>query len=256
MNCSICGGQMVKKVLDIDKTWKGRTVTFRGIEADVCKSCGVKVYEASDVAMMESLIESTLDQADYPEVMNVEEVSRFLRVTPQTVYNMLRDGRLAAAKIGREWRFAKEAVAALIGMPEPELAREALAEYSVQMANTKRTKQHEAKTAGMSDYLILITPEQIDDVVRRVVDSLQPEKVILFGSYANGTPTINSDLDLLAIKETDLPRHERGCEARKALRGLKIPVDLLVYTPQEIKASTADGSFIGRVAVEGKVLYE
>ncbi len=122
MHCSICGAQMVTKRLDVDKTWKGRTITFRGIEADVCESCGIKVYEASDVAMMESLIESTLGKKEYPEVMNVEEVSRFLRVTPQTVYNMLRDGRIAATKVGREWRFPKEALMGIFDLPAPALA--------------------------------------------------------------------------------------------------------------------------------------
>ena len=122
MRCPICGGQMVSKKVDVDETWKGRTITFRGIEAQVCEECREHVYEASDIAMMESLIESTLDKADYPEVMNVEEVSRFLRVTPQTVYNMLRDGRIAATKVGREWRFSREAIMSIFDLPTPVLA--------------------------------------------------------------------------------------------------------------------------------------
>ena len=122
MKCSFCGGRMVSKKVDVDETWKGRTITFRGILAEVCEECGEEVYEASDVAMMESLIESTLDRPDYPEVMNVEEVSRFLRVTPQTVYNMLRDGRIKATKVGREWRFPKAAMMKIFDLPTPVLA--------------------------------------------------------------------------------------------------------------------------------------
>jgi excisionase family DNA binding protein/YgiT-type zinc finger domain-containing protein len=109
---------MHQEKVDIDKQWKGRMITFRGIEANVCENCGTRVYEASDVSMMEALVESTLNKSEYPEVMNVEEVSRFLRITPQSVYNMLRDGRVSATKIGREWRFSKDSIMNMLNMPE------------------------------------------------------------------------------------------------------------------------------------------
>jgi excisionase family DNA binding protein/YgiT-type zinc finger domain-containing protein len=140
MKCVFCGGLMVSKKVDVDETWKGRTITFRGIEAQVCDICGEKVYEASDVAMMESLIESTLDKPDYPKVMNVEEVSRFLRITPQTVYNMLRDGRIKATKIGREWRFPKEEIMKIFDLPAPVLAG-----YSYLPAGADKVKEEIAK---------------------------------------------------------------------------------------------------------------
>lgn len=117
MKCPNCGSLMIKKRVDVDETWKGRTVTFRGIEVDFCADCGEEVFSATDIAMMESLIEGALDQKDYPEIMDVEEVSRFLRVTPQTIYNMLRDGRIKATKIGREWRFPKEAIMKIFDLP-------------------------------------------------------------------------------------------------------------------------------------------
>ncbi|MCL4515615.1 MAG: helix-turn-helix domain-containing protein [Firmicutes bacterium] len=94
----------------------GVEITFRGIEADVCPECGEEAYAAADVEMMESLIEGTLKDESYPRLMNVEEVSSFLRVTPQTVYNMLRDGRIKATKVGREWRFPREEVVAALGL--------------------------------------------------------------------------------------------------------------------------------------------
>lgn len=158
MRCPICGGgQMVSKKVDVDETWKGRTITFRGIEAKVCEECGERVYEASDIAMMESLIESTLDKTDYPEVMNVEEVSRFLRVTPQTVYNMLRDGRIAATKVGREWRFPREAIMRIFDLPAPALARyrsssngaskvnEEVEKYRAELREKAKAKRDEAR---------------------------------------------------------------------------------------------------------------
>ena len=103
----------------------------------------------------------------------------------------------------------------------------------------------------------LIALDMIDEVVRRIVTSLHPEKVVLFGSYARGNPAKDSDLDLLVVKQTDLPRPERGKEARRSLRGMKIPVDLLIYTPAEVKENLGIGqSFLSQVMAEGKVLYE
>ncbi|NLG84089.1 MAG: YgiT-type zinc finger protein [Firmicutes bacterium] len=156
MKCPICGGQMATKKVDVDETWKGRTITFRGIEAQVCDDCGETIYDAAVVALMESLIESTLGKPEYPEIMNVEEVSRFLRVTPQTVYNMLRDGRIQATKVGREWRFTKEAIMKIFDLPTPALARyrssacgaikakEAMEKYRVKLRAKAEKKKEEA----------------------------------------------------------------------------------------------------------------
>lgn len=80
----------------------------------------------------------------------------------------------------------------------------------------------------------MIPQEKINEVVERIVKNVQPEKVVLFGSYAYGEPYEDSDLDILVIKESVLPRHERVREIKKCLRGIKIPVDLIVYTPKEI----------------------
>jgi predicted nucleotidyltransferase len=83
-----------------------------------------------------------------------------------------------------------------------------------------------------------------------------PEKIVLFGSYAYGTPTEDSDLDLLIIKETELPRRMRGREVRKHLRGMKIAVDLLVYTNQEVEEwRDVNTAFITTVMGKGKVLH-
>lgn len=49
----------------------------------------------------------------------------------------------------------------------------------------------------------MITEEQIQAVVARIVEGYQPDRIILFGSYAYGTPTEHSDLDLLVVKGAD-----------------------------------------------------
>ena len=102
----------------------------------------------------------------------------------------------------------------------------------------------------------MVTKEQIDEVVKRIINSYHPEKIILFGSYAYGIPDEDSDLDILIIKETDLPRYRRGREVRRCLRGLKTPVDLVVYSKKEIEEwLNVNTAFITTVMEKGKVLY-
>ncbi len=103
----------------------------------------------------------------------------------------------------------------------------------------------------------MVTSQQIDEIIKRIVVNAQPEKIILFGSYAKGVPHAASDIDLLIIKDSALPRYKRGREIRKHLRGLKIPIDLIVYTNAEIKRwRKVKTAFINTVLETGRVLYE
>jgi len=96
----------------------------------------------------------------------------------------------------------------------------------------------------------------LDDIVSNLKANYAPEKIILFGSYSDGTYTKDSDIDLILIKETDKHPIWRRVEARKA-SGVKIPMDILVYTPNEIKQLLKDKSFfILDVMKKGKILYE
>ncbi len=80
-----------------------------------------------------------------------------------------------------------------------------------------------------------ITEELIQEIKNRIVSGVHPEMIILFGSYAYGTPTKDSDLDLLVILQTEEPMHKRVTKIRKLLRDISIPKDIIVYTPQEVK---------------------
>ncbi len=105
--------------------------------------------------------------------------------------------------------------------------------------------------------LKMITSEQIADITNRIVANVKPEKIVLFGSYARGNPTEESDLDLFVIKESTLPRYKRGQEIRKHLRRLKVPIDLVVYTKDEIaRWREVRTAFITTVVETGIVLYE
>ena len=84
----------------------------------------------------------------------------------------------------------------------------------------------------------------------------EPEKVILFGSMARGDADEYSDIDLIVIKKTDTPFIQRLVEV-VAFTSPYIAVDILVYTPEEIKAMMEEENpFIQRALREGKVLYE
>ena len=103
----------------------------------------------------------------------------------------------------------------------------------------------------------MIRPDKIFEIVNKIASGYNPDKIILFGSYATGSPNEDSDLDLFVIKETDLPRPLRTVQVRKMLYGSMIPIDLIVYTPKEIEESRGNKfSFVYKVLNTGKTLYE
>lgn len=96
----------------------------------------------------------------------------------------------------------------------------------------------------------------IDDVVQRLIERYDPERIILFGSHATGRPQEGSDVDLLIVKETDRRPIDRRVEVERLLCDRSFPLDLLVYTPRELRDLYALGSpFIEEVIESGKVLY-
>ncbi|MEA3476431.1 MAG: nucleotidyltransferase domain-containing protein [Candidatus Cloacimonadota bacterium] len=103
----------------------------------------------------------------------------------------------------------------------------------------------------------MITEKQINEIVKRIVENYFPERIILFGSYAYGSPTKDSDLDLLIVKESNIPIHKRGREVRKYLRGLKVPMDIIIRTPAEFETyKDIIGTIIYPANKFGKVIYE
>lgn len=102
----------------------------------------------------------------------------------------------------------------------------------------------------------MITEQNIEEVKNRIVKNFNLEKIILFGSYANGNATNDSDLDLVVIQESDLPSYKRVRPFKRQLRGIGFPIDILVYTPQEVDYwKETSMAFITQVLKDGKVLY-
>lgn len=103
----------------------------------------------------------------------------------------------------------------------------------------------------------MIDTTKINEIVHKIAHGFNPEQIILFGSYAEGTPNKDSDLDLLIIQETDLPRHRRGLDIRMSLIGTKVPMDIIVYTKSEFEAEKNEKySFINSAIKTSKTLYE
>lgn len=95
-------------------------------------------------------------------------------------------------------------------------------------------------------------------ITEKIINEYKPEKIILFGSYAYGEPTADSDVDLFIVKETKKRHIDRSIEVAEILdeENREVPLDLLVFTPAEIIDRLAKGDhFIKIILNEGKILY-
>ena len=94
--------------------------------------------------------------------------------------------------------------------------------------------------------------------IGRIASELKPEKIILFGSYAYGNPTPDSDVDLLVIMKTRAKQIDRYLAVSNLLYPREFPVDIIVKTPKEIQMELKKkGNFFMReVLTKGKVVYE
>ncbi len=91
----------------------------------------------------------------------------------------------------------------------------------------------------------------------RLVESIQPERLILFGSRVAGLAKPQSDYDLLIMKPSREPPHRRLARARRALRSVGASVDLLWYTPEEVEEWADIVTHVTTQALRlGRVVYE
>ena len=98
----------------------------------------------------------------------------------------------------------------------------------------------------------------ISEIADRILKGYKPTKIILFGSYAHGEPTEDSDVDLLIIKNTNKKPIDRWIEVKRLLRDISrtIPVSPLVYTEEEIEQRLAiKDFFIEEIFERGEILY-
>ena len=100
--------------------------------------------------------------------------------------------------------------------------------------------------------------EVISRIVRKIKNEYQPEKILLFGSYAWGNPTRDSDIDLFIIKQTDEKPRDRRIKVREILdeENALFALEPLVYTPDEIENRLKLGDdFIKKIINKGVVVH-
>ncbi len=96
----------------------------------------------------------------------------------------------------------------------------------------------------------------LDQIVERLVQGYDPDRIILFGSHAIGTSREDSDIDLLVVKDTVDRPLERRIQVERLLSDRSTPLDIQVYTPQEMRVLFSIGDpFIEEIVEKGKVVY-
>lgn len=102
-------------------------------------------------------------------------------------------------------------------------------------------------------------PEQgIQNIVNTIVTEFNPEKVVLFGSYAWGKPTKDSDIDILVIKDDPKKNiRDMAIDLEQILLPRTFPLDLIVYKPAQVEKYLKEKNmFITKIITKGKILYE
>ncbi len=103
----------------------------------------------------------------------------------------------------------------------------------------------------------VLDPEKLDEIIRRIVEVAQPDKIILFGSAVKGELGPNSDVDLLVIKSGDVRRLQMAGEIYMNLIGVGQAVDVIVVTPEDVERYRDSWPTVIYPALrEGKVVYE
>ncbi len=102
----------------------------------------------------------------------------------------------------------------------------------------------------------MISISEIQAFSQRIAEKFQPERIILFGSYASGKPTEDSDVDLLVILPFEELPVEKAIAIRQQIKA-PFPLDLMARTPQQVQQRLEMGDFfIQDIMKNGRVLYE
>jgi predicted nucleotidyltransferase len=99
--------------------------------------------------------------------------------------------------------------------------------------------------------------ETLSEIAGKIVNYFHPEKIILFGSYAWGTPSRGSDVDILVVMDFEGSVFQKEAQVSRVARPKFVAMDILVRTPEQIRYRLEIGDpFIQKIMGEGEVLYE
>jgi predicted nucleotidyltransferase len=102
-----------------------------------------------------------------------------------------------------------------------------------------------------------VTESLLAEIVRRIVSAGNPVKIVLFGSRARADHLPDSDIDLLVVEESVLPRYKRSPRYYRATRGTFPAREIVVWTPEEMREwESVPNHFVTTALREGRVLYE
>jgi uncharacterized protein len=103
----------------------------------------------------------------------------------------------------------------------------------------------------------MVTRSKISEIVDKIVINYQPDKIILFGSYAKRSANDESDVDFIIVKNTNKPKHKRGGDVRRHLLGSLVSIDLKIYTPSEFEEEKGqEYSFLNSALENSEIVYE
>lgn len=102
----------------------------------------------------------------------------------------------------------------------------------------------------------MVTMSEIKKLADRIAEEFKPDRIILFGSYADGVPDPDSDVDLLVLTDHDGKGWEYAARIRDRIRP-PFPLDLIIRRPEQLRKRLADGDpFLSEIVERGEVLYE
>lgn len=158
----------------------------------------------------------------HASVLTIGELSDYLRIPRSTLYKLAQEGEIPGQKVGRRWRFLREAVDRWL--------------------EEARGPRHDAVLA---------------EIVRRLVEAYQPQRIYLFGSKARGDAGPDSDYDLLVVVPDDaLPERRRSRLGYERLWGVSTAADVVVWTAADFGSRThLRASLPATVLREGTLLY-
>lgn len=97
----------------------------------------------------------------------------------------------------------------------------------------------------------------LSQIIDKILSGFSPEKIILFSSYAHGTQNKDSDIDLLVIDNSDLPKYKRSASIRLSLRDFRYPFDILVYSENEFEyCKDSTNHILNEISKTGIVLFD
>ena len=122
----------------------------------------------------------------------------------------------------------------------------------IHKANSKRVKARNNTEAAASP----VTPGLLREIAQKVVRAFRPKNIFLFGSYAYGKPTSDSDLDLLIVMESRDRQAERIRKVSDLFDPRPLPMDFIVLTPGEMRHRLSGfDPFLEEVLEKGQMLY-